>query len=116
MSFVYWQQNQLENNMRLLIIGNPGSYHVGAHFRSAATALGLEVEILDSANAYGKNIWLNRIFKLLFRRRLIFLGRFGREVVAQCRGFSAKLALEYWSCTNLLECLGANWEYGGDNC
>lgn len=43
--------------MKILIVGNPASFHVGHHFFSATQELGIAAEILDSSHAYGKGLW-----------------------------------------------------------
>lgn len=48
-------------NVELIIVGVPEEHHVGAHFLSAARALGLEAELVDSRSAYQGPWLLNKI-------------------------------------------------------
>jgi spore maturation protein CgeB len=71
--------------MRVLIVGNPLEYHVGAHFLAAARSLDWKSEILDLREAQSSNIWINRICHHLLNRRPANLDSFGRSVVMRCR-------------------------------
>jgi hypothetical protein len=66
--------------MRILIVGNPEKHHVGSHFCAAAESTGWECKIADVRRAKSRNIWVNRFFDRLVRRRPAYLGAFNREV------------------------------------
>jgi hypothetical protein len=69
---------------RLLIVGNPGTVHVGAHFLDAAKTLGLEVTLADTRRAYSGPWWLNQINWRMRGRRPTRLAAFGVEVLNAC--------------------------------
>lgn len=69
-----------QTNMRLLIVGNPETHHVGSHFRAAALTAGWECEIADVRRAKSRNIWVNRFFDKLVRRRPAHLAAFNRHL------------------------------------
>jgi hypothetical protein len=72
-------------NNRLVIVGQPQPFHVGAHFLNAARSLGLEVELLDASAAYAGPAFLRRLSWWLRGRRPLRLRRFTRRVVATCQ-------------------------------
>jgi spore maturation protein CgeB len=80
-------------NYRLLIVGNPEEYHVGAHFLSAARQLGVKARLVDNREAHSRNVWVNRFFYRAWRKRPAFLGRFSRKLTAICRERMPQLLL-----------------------
>jgi spore maturation protein CgeB len=72
---------------RLLIIGNPGKEHVGAHFLGGAQHLGMEAVILDTNEAWVGPKWFRRFYWHLARKRPTSLMSFSRKVVTACRQF-----------------------------
>ena len=72
------------NRPRVLVVGNPEEFHVGAHFRRAAQSLGWEASLCDSRSAYDGPRWLR---SLLWRcgHRPQRLGRFSQDVLAACQ-------------------------------
>lgn len=70
---------------RLLIIGNPQSFHVGAHLHRAASSIGIESQLLDVRQAFAAP-WLLRAINWHLRgRRPAHLERFGEQVLIACR-------------------------------
>lgn len=67
-------------HQRLLIVGNPGTVHVGAHLLAAAKSLGLETTFVDLGQSWSSNRWLNRIAYRFAGRRPTRLRAFGQEV------------------------------------
>jgi spore maturation protein CgeB len=54
---------------RIVIVGNPASFHVGAHFANAARKLDLDVTFCDATTAYSTNrIWRTVNWRLMGRR------------------------------------------------
>ena len=79
----------------ILIVGNPESFHVGAHFFKAAKKLGLRTEIKDVRNAfYGSRLLQSALWRFCGRRPQR-LESFGKDVVANCiaGGYSILLAI-----------------------
>jgi spore maturation protein CgeB len=72
---------------RLLLIGNFESFHVGAHFKNAAHALGLETECLDVARAYSAPALIRKFNWWCRGRRPTRLRSFGAAVVEAGRRF-----------------------------
>jgi hypothetical protein len=70
---------------RLLIVGNPEGYHVGAHFLTAAKELALGATLMDVREAQSKNIWVNRFFHRVLNHRPAHLNRFSQKLVELCR-------------------------------
>jgi spore maturation protein CgeB len=71
--------------MRVLIVGNPLEYHVGAHFLAAARSLQWHAEIVDLRHAKSSNVWVNRICHHLLNKYPAHLHAFGRSIVKRCR-------------------------------
>jgi len=70
-------------NPALLIVGNSGEEHVGAHLRRAATELGIAAEFADVSRAAGGPI-LGRLSWRLLGHRPGRLNRFSAELVEMC--------------------------------
>ena len=70
---------------KLMIVGHPAPFHVGAHFRHAARRLGLAVELCDANEAYRAPAWQAKLNWWCRGRRPSRLRAFGRAVVEQCR-------------------------------
>ena len=51
----------VQSSRRLVLVGNPGEVHVGAHFRHAAHALGLDVHVCDPTDAFDAPLWRRRL-------------------------------------------------------
>lgn len=69
----------------LLIVGNPDSVHIGAHFLRAAEALGIETVVCDVTEAYDGPLWRNRINWWVHGRRPTRLEAFSAKVLEACR-------------------------------
>jgi len=72
---------------RLLLVGNFESFHVGAHFKNAASALGLHTECLDARPAYSAPALIRKFNWWCRGRRPTRLHSFGAGVVETCRRF-----------------------------
>ena len=70
---------------RLLLVGLFDDFHVGAHFRRAAEGLGWPFTLCDAGEAHARSRWLRALFWRGAGRRPVYLRRFGRSVVEQCR-------------------------------
>jgi spore maturation protein CgeB len=81
------------HNCRLLLVGNPLDYHVGAHFRAAAEDLGWPCELVDTRKASSSNRWVNRLFYRGFSKRPARLRRFAEAVLEECRSFRPQALL-----------------------
>jgi spore maturation protein CgeB len=68
--------------MKLLIVGNPGVEHVGAHFLNAAGQMGIKAHCFDSAKAFDDNVWKRRFNWWLRGRRPGLLQESGEEMAA----------------------------------
>jgi spore maturation protein CgeB len=84
---------QINSAKRLLIVGNPEEYHVGAHFLSAARQLGLQATLLDVREAHSRNVWVNHFFHRVLNRRPAHLDRFSQKLVELCRESKPDLLL-----------------------
>lgn len=78
---------------RLVLVGNPATFHVGAHFRRAAQSLGWQVELLNANEAFAGPAPLAKLNWWLRGRRPTRLRAFGRRVVAACRDHTASWLL-----------------------
>jgi spore maturation protein CgeB len=79
--------------MKVLIVGNPESYHLGAHLLEAAASLHWEASIYDSRTAWSSNPWVNRIFHHLLAKRPPYFSRFNETLVKECHSFRPGLLL-----------------------
>lgn len=70
---------------RLLIVGNPLPFHIGAYLEKAAQAMGLEVTICDTQSAFAAPIWLRRFTWHLWGKRPPRLSGFGKLVIERCK-------------------------------
>src|SRR6266550_124810 len=69
---------------RIVIVGNPAPFHVGAHFANAARKMDLDVIFCDANNAYSTNkVWRAVNWRLLGRRPAR-LNPFSDEVRQAC--------------------------------
>jgi spore maturation protein CgeB len=66
---------------RILIVGNPGPEHIGAHFLAAARSLGFEAELVDHRRAWGPSRLLNALSYRVAGRHPTRLRAFGAEVL-----------------------------------
>lgn len=78
---------------RVLLVGNPEEHHVGAHFLAAAGQLGMEATLLDAREAHSRNLWINRFFHRLLKRRPAHLNRFSQNLVEVCQNLKPELLL-----------------------
>ncbi len=74
--------------VRLVIVGNSGEAHVGAHLLTAARRLGVETLLLDADTAHGRSR-LVRALMWRLGRRPARLGLFSREAVRRTVEFKA---------------------------
>lgn len=72
---------------RLLIIGNPGAEHVGAHFLDGAQQLGMEAQIVNVNEAWTGSKWFRRFCWHFVQKRPTALIAFSRKVLTACRRF-----------------------------
>ena len=79
--------------MRLLIIGNPEEFHVGAHLFRAALDSGIEPHLSDVRHAFeGPMLW-RRIHWRIFKNRPLRLNRFSQSVLDDCQAFHPDVIL-----------------------
>lgn len=83
----------MENIKRLLVVGNPATFHVGAHFVRGAQTLGLEVTLVDVNRAYANSAWVRRWDWHIRQRRPTYLEQFGKIVLQASRLFQPDLVL-----------------------
>jgi spore maturation protein CgeB len=69
----------------LVLVGNGGQEHVGAHLRRAAASLGLSVSLCDTAAAFAAPAWLRTLNWRLRGHRPAQLRAFSQYVVHVCR-------------------------------
>lgn len=101
---------------RLLIVGNPASYHIGAHFQHAAQALDLEVELCDTTAAFAAP-W--PVVQFNWRRRghrPPRLQAFSRHVLETCRIFRPDWILATGSAPLTKACLAEIGQLGIRRC
>jgi spore maturation protein CgeB len=70
---------------KLLIVGNPELFHVGAHLRNAANSLDIPSELVDVNLADAGPRWKRRFNWWLRGRRPNRLSAFSHELVETCR-------------------------------
>ena len=80
-------------DLRLLLVANPGIVHVGAHLAHAAAALGIPVQLMDMTGASSSNLWVNRFHFHLNGKRTAHLRRFSDLVLHTCRDFQPTVLL-----------------------
>ena len=69
----------------LVLVGNPGVVHVGAHLDAAARAFGLGVTFCNAEDAFGGPALLRKLSWRLAGHRPPRLRQFGQQVLAACR-------------------------------
>jgi spore maturation protein CgeB len=69
----------------LVLVGNPGVVHVGAHLHAAARELGLGVTFCNAEGAFSGPAVLRKLSWRLRGHRPLRLRQFSREVVAACQ-------------------------------
>jgi spore maturation protein CgeB len=84
------RQSRIE---RLVLVGNPGEGHVGAHFYQAAGQLGYIVQFCDSGGAFKGSNWWQKVNWHLRSHRPARLAEFGRLLDRHCRVFRATCLL-----------------------
>ncbi len=72
---------------KVLVVGDPGVFHVGAHLSRAAAALGLRVMFCDATKAFGAPAWVTKVNWWLRGHRPPRLRAFSRQVAEACREF-----------------------------
>src|ERR671923_117775 len=72
---------------KILLAGNPGAVHVGAHLRKAAEIAGLCVMFSDRRRAFAGPAWWMKFNWWLRGHRPPRLRAFSQEVVQACREF-----------------------------
>jgi hypothetical protein len=78
---------------RLLIVGNPGEEHVGAHFLSAASELGLEARIFDLNQARAGLRIVDGLSHRLLKHRPFWMNRFSQQLIQLCKRFEPQTLL-----------------------
>lgn len=78
---------------RILIVANPEEIHVGAHFRSSAEALGLEVKFCDTREAFYGSVIARKINWWIKDRRPSSLLRFSKRMVEASHDFASDYML-----------------------
>ena len=69
----------------MVLVGNPGVVHIGAHLNHAAKCLGLHVILADSTMAFAGSAWLVKFNWWLRGHRPSRLREFSEQVVQTCR-------------------------------
>lgn len=72
---------------RLLLVGNSGVVHIGAHLHQAAKTLSLRVALCDSTKAFDGPAWLGKFNWWLRGHRPTRLREFSEEVLKTCQEF-----------------------------
>src|SRR5258708_2643807 len=70
----------------IVMVGNSGTVHVGAHLMNAAGELGFSVAFCDSSDAYTGNWLLAKMSWRALGRRPLRLNDFSERIVDACRG------------------------------
>jgi spore maturation protein CgeB len=70
---------------RLLLVGNPEEYHVGAHLKRAAESMGIDVSFCDVREAYEGSSIKQKVNWWLRGRRPVYLQQFSAKVLETCR-------------------------------
>ncbi len=78
---------------RLLIVGNPEEFHVGAHFLRAAHDLGIEARLVDERLAWSGSRIVNRVGRALLRRPAPYAKRLAKRLLETTRDFSPETIL-----------------------
>lgn len=81
------------SNTRLLVVGNPLPFHVGAHLLRAAHAMDLDARIVDVREAFAVPRLVQALYWRCFGRRPARLRSFGRRVIAMCCMYRPHLLL-----------------------
>jgi len=68
--------------VKLLVVGNPGEVHVGAHFLEACAASGVEARLCDTREAYASSFVRQKVNWWMRGHRPARLREFSDEVVA----------------------------------
>ena len=68
--------------MKLLVVGNPGDVHVGAHFLEACATSGVEARLCDTREAYSSSFLRQKVNWWMRGHRPARLREFSDEVVA----------------------------------
>jgi len=79
--------------MKILIVGNPESHHLGSHLVDAANSLEWDNRILDIRTAWSANKWVNRFCHHLLRKRPPAFGEFNQDLLNQCGQWHPNLVL-----------------------
>lgn len=79
--------------MSVVLVGNPGSIHVGGHLLAAARSAGVAVTLCDVHQADRGPRWFRRGYWRLAGKRPTGLGAFSRQVAEACGRFGAECLL-----------------------
>lgn len=74
----------VEDDMKVLIVGNRGGTNVGGCLENAAAALGVESALLEPRDSMRGPLWLRKVNWWFRSRRPVWLESFGRRVVQKC--------------------------------
>ncbi len=85
MQHIAYTPHELLAGESILLVGNPGAVHVGAHLHQAAESLGLRVRFADSTRAFTGPSWWVKFNWWLRGHRPSRLHVFSQEVVHACR-------------------------------
>ncbi len=78
---------------RLLIVGNPLPFHIGAYFAKAAQAMGVEVAICNTQEAFAAPLWVRRFTWHLLGKRPPRMQAFETKVIEFCKAFHPRWIL-----------------------
>jgi spore maturation protein CgeB len=87
------EQHRRAQVERLLLVGNPGEIHVGAHLYQAAGQLGYAVQLCNSQRAFESLDWWRKLNWHLRGHRPSRLKQFGGLLVRTCADFGATCLL-----------------------
>jgi spore maturation protein CgeB len=77
----------------ILLVGNPGTIHVGAHLDQAAKSLALNVRFCDTTEAFKGPLWLTRFNWRVRGHRPNGLRKFSEQIVRACGEFRPRWML-----------------------
>ena len=87
------KDRQIKSDLRLLIVGNPETTHVGHHLHYAAQQEGVTVELCDTRDAFASSWPVIQLNWRLRGHRPPRLRSFGRRVVKACHQFEPQWLL-----------------------
>ena len=83
----------MQDNNKLLIVGNSGDTQVGTHFRNAACKLHVPVHYVDQKDAFSGSVLLRQINWWLLGHRPYHLIPFSRKVLSVCKSIQPRWLL-----------------------